>query len=194
MSKLLFVAFPVREEWSKVLIGYQQEYAGNELFKWTTKENLHMTLVFLGAVEEDLIPEIQDALSEIAAIQQSFKLELKGIEYGPEDKTPSMIWARFKDDINFGVLSSRSIEELTYILGKIETLTPMPHITLSRFNKDVSKPKILPNLKNSGHEGEYMKIDQMYLMESKMTQAGSTYNTISTFKFSVPNPPSILVD
>lgn len=184
MSKLLFVAFPVNEEWSNVFIDYQRECVNHELFKWTTKENLHMTLVFLGAVEEDLIPEIQDALSEIAAIQQPFKLELKGIEYGPEGKTPSMIWARFNNDINFGVLCGRATEELAYILGKIETLTPMPHITLARFNKDAQKPKILPNLKNSGHEREYIEIGQMCLMESKMTQSGSTYNTLATFNFS----------
>jgi len=182
MSKLLFVAFPISEKWSDVYMKYQESHTGDDFSKWTTKENLHMTLVFLGAVEEDLIPEITDALSEIASIQRPFSLEFKGVEYGPEGKSPSMIWARWKDDINYGVLAGRAIEELSYILGKLETLKPIPHVTLARFNKE-AKPKVLPELRSVGHERESMEITQMCLMESKMTQTGSTYNTLTTFRF-----------
>lgn len=184
MSKLLFVAFPVSEKWSEVFMKYQESRKGDEFSKWTTKENLHMTLVFLGAVEEDLIPEITDALSEIASIQRPFSLEFKGVEYGPEGKTPSMIWARFRDDINYGVLAGRAMEELSYILGKLETLKPIPHVTLARFNKE-AKPKVLPELGSAGHERESMEVAQMCLMESKMTQSGSTYNTLQVFDFGV---------
>ncbi len=183
MSKLLFIAFPISKKWSTVFHAYRRACVGDELFKWATDENLHMTLVFLGAVDEELIPEIGDALSEIAAIQQPLLLEFKGVEYGPEGKTPSMVWARFKDNIHYGVLAGRVTEELSYILGRIEALTPMPHVTLARFDKNMQKPKQLTELKDVGHRGEIMEVNQMCLIESKMTQSGSTYNTLATFNF-----------
>ena len=184
MSKLLFVAFPISEKWAELFLGERETYVGEE-FKWTTKGNLHMTLAFLGAVEEDLIPEIKDALLEIASIQKPFDLEWQGVEYGPEGKTPSMIWARFKDHISYGVLASRVIEEISYILGKVETLKPIPHVTLARLNKDAPKPKQFPELREAGVIGreEIMNINSMCLMESRMTQDGSTYNTLATFDF-----------
>ncbi len=189
MSKILFVAFTIPKKWNDVFANYRELHTADKLFKWTTEENLHMTLVFLGAVEEDIIPEISDALSDIASIQQPFSLQPKRIEYGPEGKTPSMIWARFKDNVDYDTLTARAIEELTFVLGKLDTLKPIPHVTLARLNKDVEKPKILPDLQNTGNKEGSIEVAQMHLMESKMSQVGTTYNILATFNFLTPNAP-----
>ena len=183
MSKILFVAFTIPKKWNDACVNYRVLYADDKLFKWTTEDNLHITLVFLGAVEEDIVPEISDALSDIASIQQPFSLQLKQVEYGPEGKTPSMIWARFKDNVDYDTLAARTIEELTFVLGKLETLKPIPHVTLARLNKDMEKPKTLPYLENSPNGEEVMEVTQMLLMESKTSQSGSTYKTLATFDF-----------
>ena len=142
-----------------------------------------MTLFFLGNVDEELIPEIEDALSDIASIQNNFTLTLNKICYAPEGERPNMIWAKLGDDMQFKILAGRVREELTYILGSTEEPEQVAHITLARFNKHTTTPKELDPLAPSLHVGKKIAVSEMKLIESKMTKTGSVLAEISSFTF-----------
>ena len=143
-----------------------------------------MTLFFLGNVDEELIPEIEDALTDIASIQNNFTLTLNKICYAPEGESrPTMIWAKLGDDMQFKILAGRVREELTYILGSTEEPEQVAHITLARFNKHASTPKELDPLAPSIYIGKKIAISEMKLIESKMTKTGSVLAEISSFTF-----------
>lgn len=184
MQKRLFISLPVDTGWKKTLEDSLKNHASNEWLRFTKSEDLHITCFFLGNVDEEFIPEIEDALSDIASIQNNFTLTLNKICYAPEgENRPTMIWAKLGDDMQFKILAGRVREELTYILGSTEEPEQIAHITLARFNKNVTPPKELEPLGKFGFEGKKISINELRLIESKMTKTGSVLAEISNHSF-----------
>lgn len=189
MSKRLFVALPIEQELTQMLTKHTLQYAEFSWLKLHAPEHLHTTVLFLGEVKDELVPEIEDALSDIAAIQQTFMLEVEKIIYAPEIQRPSMVWARLKDHKQFTLLVSRVKEELYYILGDTDSKEwAIPHITLARFNKKETTPKVLPNLVQIERGVGSMPVTKMTLMESKLptaykSESSPTYKVLKEFVF-----------
>jgi 2'-5' RNA ligase len=145
-------------------------------------------VLFLGDVKDELVPEIEDALADIASIQHTFALQIEKIMYAPEAQRPSMVWARFKDNKQFIHLVSQVKEELYYILGDTDDKAAIPHITIARFNKKIAAPKVLPDLLQVAREEGIMPVTKMLLMQSKLptahkSESGPTYNVLGEFSF-----------
>ncbi len=183
MQKRLFISLPLCDVWKKIFEESLRDIAASEWLRITPSNDLHMTLFFLGNVEEELIPEIEDALSDIASIQNNFTLTLNKILFNPEGERPTMISARLGDAMQFKILAGRVREELTYILGSTEEPEQVPHITLARINKHANMPKELAPLSKSVQEGEKIPVNGMRLVESRMTKVGSVQVEISNFSF-----------
>jgi len=98
MRHRIFIAINLPEDIKKQLSIYQSKWP--ELpCRWTRKENLHITLVFLGYVKDEELPEILKAVKETASRNQPFKLTLKRITYGPSEKPPRP--PKFLDKISY---------------------------------------------------------------------------------------------
>jgi RNA 2',3'-cyclic 3'-phosphodiesterase len=122
----LFVALPVSGAVADRLEMLQSGVPGA---RWSTREQFHLTLRFIGEVDGRDAAAIDDALAGISA--PSFSVQLKGVgEFG--GRTPRALWA--------GVAPN---EALVHLQRKIETaiqragLPPeprkyTPHVTLAR--------------------------------------------------------------
>lgn len=188
MSRRLFVALPTEEALVLSLTKHTLQYGELPWLKFETPEHLHTTVLFLGEVKDELISEIEDALNDIAAIQQAFTLEIEKIMYAPEGQRASMVWVRLKDHKQFTLLVSRVKEELYYILGNTDSKAAIPHITLARFNKKETIPRVLPSLAQIERGVGVVPIAKMTLMESKLptahkSESGPTYNVLKEFVF-----------
>ena len=180
--KRLFISIPIEEKWGKVFEDYRAPMGELDWLRWDPLLKLHVTVLFLGATDDELIPEIEDALADIAAAQKPFALTLEKITYAPEKERANIVWARWKDQPEFATLSARTREELSYIVGKVDSMPAKPHTTLARFNKKVKSPKELIHLKHTEHEGETMDVKEILLMESAMTASGSIFKVLSIHK------------
>ncbi|MDZ4231762.1 MAG: RNA 2',3'-cyclic phosphodiesterase, partial [Candidatus Pacearchaeota archaeon] len=65
--------------------------------KWTRKENLHITLQFLGNASEENIGRISESLKKIAQKHAPFHLTTEAVAYGPSRKNPRMIWITLEE-------------------------------------------------------------------------------------------------
>lgn len=122
----LFVALSLPDRVAQPLAALQTGVPGA---RWTTREQMHLTLRFIGEVDGRVAADIDDVLSLISAPR--FMLELKGVgEFG--GKHPHALWA--------GVCAN---DALNHLQRKIETALQRidlpaeerkftPHITLSR--------------------------------------------------------------
>ena len=61
-------------------------------FRWVDKELLHITLKFLGDIEQSAISNISRAMDAIAPKHTSFTLSFAGMETFPTLKKPRIIW------------------------------------------------------------------------------------------------------
>jgi len=141
--------------------------------RWATDGQLHLTLRFIGEVDENVAHDIDDALLGIRA--PSFTLELAGVgEFG--GKNPRALWA--------GV---RSNDALIHLQKKIETalqrigLEPearkfSPHVTLARL-KGSPREKVMAFLSHYGlfASGPFL-IKEFVLFSSHQGSGGSVYH------------------
>src|SRR3989338_8988715 len=60
---------------------------------WTSKENLHFTLVFLGNTSDKELEEVVRRAKEVGEKHKKFSITLLRIQYGASRNVPRMIWA-----------------------------------------------------------------------------------------------------
>ena len=165
----LFVAIALPDEVAASLALIQSGVPGA---RWQTREQLHMTLRFIGEAGGREQAAIDDALSTIKAAP--FKVELKGTgEFG--GKNPHTLWA--------GV---RSNEALVHLQRKIETalqrvgLSPdprkfTPHVTVARL-RGTQRGRIMDFLHDHAlYASPIFEAGAFILYSSLMTSDGSIY-------------------
>jgi 2'-5' RNA ligase len=140
--------------------------------RWMDREQLHLTLRFIGEVDGRDAAAIDDVLSQIHSSR--FTLELKGVgQFG--GKTPRALWAgvRNQDEL---VLLQRRIESALQRVG----LTPeerkfSPHVTLARL-RATPPGRVMDYLTDHAlfTSGPF-DVNAFILYSSKPTAGGSLY-------------------
>ncbi len=132
--------------------------------KWMKEENFHITVAFVGYVDESMIPEICEKVSQAVENIESFELEFDQIVLGPDPKDPKMVQLTGQPNVDLGMLN----EEVERSLDMRPTAHKefRPHITLGRIRKIkwdelIEKPEIFEKIKVS------MSVDSVSIMESK---------------------------
>ena len=127
-----FVALPVPPDLKARYQTFQKEYSGGTL-RWAHKDDLHITLRYIGFSAEDKAEEIAGKLAEIRFLK--FHIAVDGFGFF-ENKKQTVLYA--------AVQSTRKLTALcTDVTDKLQqtglTFTPrpyVPHITLARMNKN----------------------------------------------------------
>ena len=88
----IFISIDLPDNVIDTLLAYKEKWP--ELpARWTSKENLHLTLLFLGNTSEQELEALTSAMRQIGKRHASFELAVSGIQYGPSQEEPRMIWA-----------------------------------------------------------------------------------------------------
>lgn len=148
--------------------------------RYVPEQNLHLTLYFIGNVEQEQLPAIRQTLQQVAARHQSFTLQLEQLEPGPKRRSPRLVWARFQESDSFAQLS----RELTRLLAPKppKEQKEIPHITIARFRKDKPAPKDLPVV--IPEQQMLLPIDTISLWRSDLKSPHPVYSILETFPLS----------
>jgi len=132
--------------------------------KWMKEENFHITVAFVGYVDESMLPEICQKVRESVENFEAFDLEFDRIELGPDPNDPKMVQLTGEPNVELGMLN----EQVERALGMRPEAHKefRPHITLGRIRKLkwdelAEKPEISEKLNVS------MTVDILSIMESK---------------------------
>jgi 2'-5' RNA ligase len=142
--------------------------------KWVAKENLHITLKFLG--ETDKRNEIEKKIEEIKDRFYPFDVHLKDIGAFPSPKRAKILWVGVKDGMDNLIELFRAIDNKTAELGfEKETRKFTPHITFARVKK--GKYSLPENIEFSFAP---FPVNEITLFKSTLTPKGAVYETLST--------------
>ena len=127
-----FIAIELEEEVKEHLANIQTETQklcrrGN----YTPKENFHLTLHFLGEVEEEDLDYLQEAIFETARRNRPFTLTLDKVGFFPRGKK-GILWAGFEKSNPLQRLFSTLEKSLEQQGFARERKGLSPHITLGR--------------------------------------------------------------
>jgi 2'-5' RNA ligase len=136
------------------------------------REQLHLTLRFIGEVDGSDAAAIDDALSQIRSPR--FTLELKGVgEFG--GKTPRALWAGVRNEDDIAHLQ-RKIESAVQRVGiAAEERKFTPHVTLARL-RAAPRGRVMDYLADHAlYASQPFDVNTFILYSSKPTPNGSHY-------------------
>lgn len=153
--------------------------------KLVEKENIHLTLRFLGEIPSTLVEDVIGALRTIEF--SPFKITLYGIGAFPRLSRPNVIWVGVEEGVE-------ELKELAYkvntVLRKLGFPPPdkpfSPHITIARVKRrpDISTLMSIANTYINSIYGSIL-VDNFRLKKSTLTPRGSIYTTLYEKKASV---------
>jgi 2'-5' RNA ligase len=141
--------------------------------KWVKKENLHITLKFLGETDKKLA--IEGKIKEVEGNFYPFKVSLKGVGAFPSEKRAKILWVGLDEGVKPLSELFSTVEEKVYALGfEKETRKFNPHITFARIKK--GKYSLPENLDFSF---DPFPVKEITLFQSILTPKGPIYEIVS---------------
>jgi len=186
----LFVALDIPAEIREriaVFMEKQRKHAPNA--RWVNPESLHVTLKFLGEVDESRIPQIERALRQIEVA--AFSVAFKGTGFFPNAKSPRVFWVGVEASDALPSLA-RQIDEKLHALGfEAEARAFSPHLTLARAaghpgtrgkhaGRDLSELGQLPAAERASEFGT-MATEEFFLYQSRLSPKGAMYTKLISF-------------
>ena len=178
----VFIAINPPNDVKEKLYSYSRQWP--ELpAKWTAKDNLHITLEFLGNLTDEEIGNVCPIVKDVAERHNSFSLEIKQVMYGPSDKIPpKMIWAEGDKSAELAELKEDLEKSLTEkIHFAPDNRTFAPHITLARINawewKSI-EPEDQPEIKED--IDLLFTVESIEVMESELKREGPVYTILES--------------
>ncbi len=173
----VFIAISLPDDVKKALFLYSKKWPELQA-KWAVKDNLHITLEFLGDLTDEEIGEVCTAVKDVAKRQSCFSLNLNQILYGPPEKMPQrMVWAMGEKSKELSALrqevENALIEKVSFIP---ENRTVAPHITLARIGAWAWKqiePEERPEINES--IDLLFTVESIEVMESALKRGGPQY-------------------
>lgn len=183
MRHRIFIAINLPPEIKSKLSDYQSGWPDLPI-RWVKKENLHLTLIFLGYISSQQLVEVGKITKEVASRHPPFFINLKKIGYGPPKKMPPrMIWvegerskelASLKNDLQHSLISGK-------INFLVENRQFTPHITLGRIRtwewrqiEPEERPEVEKEISLS------FSVNSIEIMESQLKKGGAEYTVLES--------------
>lgn len=140
---------------------------------FTRRENLHLTLVFIGEVSEEKVGDIKAAMNRVKA--GSFELNLKGIGKFKR-RGGDIYWIGVEKDSMLMSINRQLTEQLNQLGFNIETREFAPHLTLGR--EVVVKETFNASALAENMPSLAMEVSKISLMKSERINGKLTYTEI----------------
>ncbi len=178
-KRRLFIAINLPENVKRRLVDWQKKWNFDAKFiNWVRKNNLHITLVFIGYVSDDETYEICNVIKDVAKRHNSFYINLERIITGPPHATPRMFWVEGEKSQELANLQG-DLENvlLGENLAKKELRAYRPHATLARFKYQIVK--LLPNKIEESFKYQ-VPVESIEVMQSNLKRSGAEYTILES--------------
>lgn len=153
-----------------------------ESIRWVSTDNLHVTLKFLGDVEDREIYSICQAANKAVQGAHHFSLSCRGIGAFPSTDRPRTIWVGIDDpDNKLTSLFTRLDAELSALGIPREPRQFVPHLTLGRVQHGRKNLGNLPAVIESLRETEvgWLPVEALTVYTSELRRDGPVYTVVS---------------
>jgi RNA 2',3'-cyclic 3'-phosphodiesterase len=198
MKKRIFISIGLPDKIKNKIAELQEEIdrsfsysCGSSPIKWTKKDNLHITLFFVGYLEINDLIGVFDIVGKVADEFNTFDLKLENISFAPKGKfPPKMVWVNAEKSEYLGKLQKQLETALlsnpNIILENEEGSNKnfSAHITTGRIVQwqfTRMEPEEIPDIEKDFSVG--FKINSIEVMESELKKGGAQYTILKSFNF-----------
>lgn len=153
--------------------------------KWVETDNLHVTLLFLGEVDNREVPAVCRVVSAVTAGLAPFAMTVEGVGCFPNPRRPRIVWIGVGQGKQELCTLHDALEPPLLELGcyRREDRPYTPHITLGRVKSERSTDPLAAALaKQAGWKGGDTTVSEVLVMSSELTPSGPIYAILSRGK------------
>jgi len=175
-----FIALELSEEIREELSRLQNELKKTDAdVKWGDPENIHLTIKFLGNIDEAQIGAVTEALDKIASRTGQFKMSLFKLGAFPDLHRIHVVWIGIDEGCSQVETLARSIEDELCKAGfPGENRAFRAHLTLGRVKTARNKIRLTDKISALEVRPISCPIDHITLFQSTLTPRGPLYTRL----------------
>ncbi|MGI9467282.1 MAG: RNA 2',3'-cyclic phosphodiesterase [Rubripirellula sp.] len=156
----------------------------NDGIKWVPTDNLHLTLKFLGDVDNTEVPDVCNVIHRVCSNHAPFHLDFGGTGGFPSRERPRILYAGINDASGALTKIVSQLETSLAELGfKQEPRDYVPHLTLgrTRSTSKLANSDVMDRLAaEQDTELGGMLVSSLQLVASFLDKSGPTYQIMDT--------------
>ena len=151
---------------------------------WVAPANLHLTVKFVGQVEDTRLQTVIDALHTAVQRHAAFAMDVDGLGAFPSMTRPRVLWAGVRAGGGALAALAASVDEALAPLGFAREDRPFsPHITVGRVREPRRSPALAEGLAAAATRPfGRVTVDEAALMRSDLSPHGARYTTLAALK------------
>ncbi|TWU42037.1 RNA 2',3'-cyclic phosphodiesterase [Novipirellula artificiosorum] len=156
----------------------------NDGIRWVPTDNLHLTLKFLGEVDNTEIPAVCDVIRSVTSSYEPFELDFAGVGGLPSLDRPRVLCVHVTDPT--GALCdivAKLEKKLAELRFKPEPRDYRPHLTLGRTkggSRRASNEVVAKMSQYAEQKLGQMEVDAVELIASFLEKRGPSYQVMDT--------------
>ncbi len=175
----VFFGLEIPAEIKDRLLQVRAEVAGA---KWQSVEQMHLTSLFLGNIEEERLLAVREVARDISLA--AFELNIAWLGCFGQPHAPQHFWAGAQPEAPVVSLHSAIQNQVESLGVHTEHHAYRPHLTLARFKRKpgLSVEHLLADYRETLF-GTF-QVDEFVLFESEQSSAGSVYTVLERYPLS----------
>lgn len=152
--------------------------------RWVAPDQFHVTVKFLGDMDNRILPSVCTELSKACESVSAFPASLSGLGTFPKGKPPRVIWAGVNEGRQWLTeLYDRLDQSLAELGVAPEGRAYTPHLTLGRVGRQADAARVLELLEANSPRVDYpFEVSEVVLMESIKQRGSFIYEPIDTVR------------
>ncbi len=179
----LFVAVKISPEVAERICRAQDRLAPLlKDIRWIRRESLHLTLKFLGHVEDSRIDDVETAAQVAVAPLPRFDVSCRGLGAFPDIRRPRVLWAGLEGGA-LPALADATEQALEPLGFPREKRDFRPHLTIGRWREGARGGDALGRVVDDwrGRDFGRFAVDEAVLFQSTLRRDGAVYTALKTF-------------
>ena len=177
-----FIAIDTPETVTKVALALQSSVKVNpKAVRWVRKENIHITLRYIGPTAPGEVEKINRLLSEIVGENSDLSLNVSGTGCFPKRERPRILWLGVDgDEAELKLLVEMINSEMVQLGYPQEERNYSPHISIGRIRYP---QKVMPDVTDflsAEYEPISWNIPKIIFYQSELLRSGAIYSILGT--------------
>jgi 2'-5' RNA ligase len=180
----VFIAIELPEEIKNALqrLQLRLRQTGADV-KWVAQQNIHLTLKFLGEIDDEKANSLSQAIEDIAKRHSVFTLHIAKLGAFPKRESPRVIWVGIGQGDEQVKKIALALEEKIALLGIPKEERPFSsHITIGRTRSMFNRQNLIQELKkledSFALDVKEFLVDKLTLFKSTLTPRGPLYTIL----------------
>lgn len=177
--KRIFIAIDISEDVRRIadrhVTGLRKDFPGVRV-SWVRSERMHLTMAFLGEIDDEKLSRVNALVDELARGIPSFLLELAGPGVFPNKRRPGILWLGIRDEGEKLKHLKATLDKQMEKVGFQERMRKFqPHLTIARLKEPAGSRELAMRHLETEIEPVTFAVPGITVYESRLGPKGPTY-------------------